>query len=1679
MEFIIFIFNALISVSISNILTYDESKMKHCENTLPIMNGTLNNSIVIYPETLLYFDLMGRQLENGIYSLHYNNVTIEINNDNTTFYYRSSNNNFTLYKKTYNDKITEFEIINAYQNNCMMKFSDKNIAIMGYKYTSEGLEFTELEKSFQDIDYNFVLDSIIISATVRESKLTFDYVYQGESKSYEISPCISSLLFKGASYNIKTFKYILCNEQNNGYHYVLYSISEGTKGEIITSSTPFNIKYHITKGIVIDSDNIIIYTNDTYMISMKYISSLNTYEQFHLLPINFTSYSAIYYTLNYSKTDSVYYFNITANTTDDYVHLPCMFVNTNSVDNRTVCALSCSSRDVYIGEVNYCNNCTRTSSNATYLFISEGKYSCVEQCAIGYIYDMNYKMCVKCEENTLVDRDNQQCVDHCDDDDGIVMNRIDRYCVNCKESGKKYKYNQNGDAVCIDSCEVGEVLRVDTCYDCQSQGLFFFNDDCIEQCPDRYVNSTNNICSKCPDKYNFFNRTCDVSNCNSIRNSNEDCLDCFMYGYVRDGETCKETCDINTQSLSDGGICNTCNDNISFQYFCLSSCPNPNLVNIANSSTCEIKPFLKADNTIVFEYFKTNCDIANRYISDGKCVDECPKYRYLNGTRCENCKGNSSYDKGTCESECTKFSFKANDSNISYCLYCGDNSTYNDGNNCIPQCAPYSELIEFYNYCLDCSSNGQFYYNSKCVSSCPPYSIIDENNQCIVCAETFTFYYNNQCLSECPSNLFTDYINNACLETNTSQCSQYGTYNETTEQCDCEAYYYGEMCQYDISTIAKQVNEYETKIILKQTDIELDDIIQNEKSTSSILIDDDYIKAMRNYLGICKETTKAFSINIFDDLIRRLSFAIKYVRSSMRKVTQYDFYLFDFYFTMLSLQYTIFEENNKDNVPYDDSLYPYDEDDTESTNETLYYNRYAIEYDLIGDTMSTFTVAKQLLSSFIDSIIDKDNLLSLYVNYTDNFKINIAPFNNYISYKNESTIINNNYTSDMINLLPSPYIEESTSFVNYYNISQCESSLRSEYKIENDDNITSYTITFNSTMNIDYNKDNILTNSLYVKLHHKNFEYDTSLCGTEHIYYKMRLNVNKKTESILYYSQNLYATEKINVMSSKEKFFTSRCYKYKTNNTYPLYTLQQRIDMYFLDKVIECIPYKNYSNVQCESSAIDDDKYITCECNGMEDMEIVLMTVEKPKISKYTIDIVGCIFDKGNFSSLFNIGFYISVILPGVFIVLFIAAKVNLSKFYSYNMESVIYNDCFTLNYSKTRKSFINFNRGKFKRNNNIEYFQNQYETIIEEKVNIMSLNSNEIHNEEVNNNIAIKCDSLEYQRRRERNKKIREKYFISSENKISTLNDIESVDLLIRFNYHIDKRNAWNYLIDYINGYSIISITFFRKSIIVPKSIRLTLLYIDISMILFLSMLFYHEEIISEQLSLSLSSSTILSFVLTNKDSFTSIILTVILSSLIMLVLKLFIKLNQKTYNEINIALITLDENVIDHTIEMLYDSMFFKYIILYIVASLISVINVAYFSSFSKIYTRCINGWLASVFYVCLFDYLFIEIIAVPLIALCIWLISDKIGVIGRIFLFMVESLKMSNRPGVYQIDYEGEEKEKNKEQEVVEIKSEDRTQDVSNITNDKTVDKINISNITNEKIVNNNDETKIKLD
>ena len=117
MEFIIFILNALTGLILSNILTYDESKLKQCENTLPIMNGTLNNSIIIYPETLIYFDLMGRQLENGNYSFHYNNVTIEINDDNTTFYYRSSK----LYNKTYNNKLTEFEITNAYQNNFMMK----------------------------------------------------------------------------------------------------------------------------------------------------------------------------------------------------------------------------------------------------------------------------------------------------------------------------------------------------------------------------------------------------------------------------------------------------------------------------------------------------------------------------------------------------------------------------------------------------------------------------------------------------------------------------------------------------------------------------------------------------------------------------------------------------------------------------------------------------------------------------------------------------------------------------------------------------------------------------------------------------------------------------------------------------------------------------------------------------------------------------------------------------------------------------------------------------------------------------------------------------------------------------------------------------------------------------------------------------------------------------------------------------------------------------------------------------------------------------------------------------------------------------------------------------------------------------------------------------------------------
>lgn len=1644
------------------------------------------------PQTLLYIYSPSGIKVNSSIVLPYNDVSI----DKKSFLHFETINgvkqNFSIPNVFPDSSINSFEINNGYTNSFLLFSENKTFDIRRYgNDESSGLQSGEIDQ-YPNINCNsyIVLDEFFICVvTENNSKLNL-IAPKLNNLSEVIDNCNKYQILGGASYDSsKTAKYILCNESdtnNDSNKYVIYKITADGKEKFSISKTTVNFNFEIIKGVVITNDYFIITAlidNHISFVSLKYSNNNNLYNPFHMMNMymnNETFHNEFkhFYYLSYTDSTSLiqYITMIAAYTNDTNIYIPCLFMNSYFKDKLN-CSLSCPQDSNYISDVNFCNNCTN-NENETFLNVTfpnkenfpyyASEFKCVESCQDDEIYDENNKMCLKCYKNAFIDKDNQQCVDHCDiNDKGIIVNWNQRYCMNCRKHYLKYHYGIEEDT-CVQECESWEASRNDSCYLCSQKGLKFDNEKCVENCPELYSseNSSASICSKCTDGYNYVEGKC-LQSCVEGYKDGKNCYPCSNRGqYLNTSEKannyCIDTCN-DSNFLGDYGKCGTCPLNYkSFQYVCI-----PNDTNNTSGSS---------GNDTLYEYFNVTCWEYNKYSFQKTCVNECPIKTEIKGTQCENCS--NFYDKGTCENSCTKFTF--NDTNT-ICIYCSDTNQYlmieDINKTCVSSCPNNTEQNEFYYVCNYCKKNGQYLYNGFCVDKCPKYSIWDDENICQLCRENYEFFYNNTCVEKCPPNIYTDYLKGACFEEETKTfCQLNGVYNNTSEICDCNDGYFGTYCQYTLEEMQLVIKEYEDKLILKEV-ITID--------TLDLIVNDNYIKIMKIYIGICFDIPIAYSDKIFDDLYVRLSYAVGYGKSNLRKTVIYDFYLFDFYFSFLSIKYRLAIDTYKKDKRsfFDENEYPQDIDDPDNNQEiikdsnrkkviNIRFNYYSLidddisNYDenrILNDIMGVFTTGRKLLNHYIKHLITLEKYSAFYMKDFQNFQINILPFYDYIYYSEENadslSLVNtssilNNTEEYKLNLVSYPHTLVNES-LNYYNISNCENSLNSLYHFSINDSLLSYTVIYNSTMNFDYVGGNSLTNSLYATLGHPSLSSfsPVSICQPEKIFYSLKLNVDQKKESLVLYSQKLYEEEKIDVMSAKEEFFTSRCYKYKTNDTYPLYTLSQRINLYFINKVVKCISYKNYSNYNCESSAINNDKYITCECEGLGEVKVGLVTIEKPEISKYTFNIIKCIFLKGSkIQYWINIGFFIGAGLPCLFFILFLITRTNLKSFYSHNTERIIYNDCLTLNYFQTRNSFLNFNKGKLKRNNNVNFFQHQYESVLEEKI-INKVEKDSISDDTSNKGEAqLKKQNAEFKRRKKRNKEILDKYFVFGNNKQSTLNDIESLDITTRIQYKVDKRTIVHYFIDFTLNTNIILNTFIKKSIITPKSVRIVILYLYIAFTLFFSMLFYHEDVIALQPE-ETNKILVFKFIISNDKAFYSLIATYLCVHFFILLFKFLVKVNQKTLDQMNVVLITLDENIIDHAIEMLYDNMFFKYLILYIICLMITGINLLYFISFCKIYAQCILGWTITALYIFIFDIFGIDLFILPFFASICWSISDKCGLVGRCLVFGFEALKMSNKPGVFTLNYEpiqqGENdvnrSEKKEKEEIIEnIEEEDKKEE-----------------------------------
>ncbi|KAL4505021.1 hypothetical protein ABPG73_021868 [Tetrahymena malaccensis] len=301
--------------------------------------------------------------------------------------------------------------------------------------------------------------------------------------------------------------------------------------------------------------------------------------------------------------------------------------------------------------------------------------------------------------------------------------------------------------ILVDFCQEGCLECNETgCTRC-SQGLYLFQHNCVENCPQDegyWANQQTNTCDQCQDNC----LTCDISV--------SSCLKCKQNTYFLDKKcliTCPDGYDSDKQTqeckkLDNPGI--QCEDETYlFDNKCQSTCPDGYIPN-QQTHKCDKTGIQCKDGT---------------YLFDNKCSNTCPDGYIPNqqtnqcnksdnpGTKCKD--GTFLFDK-KCQSTCPdqyapnqaskecdkchqscKTCLYPNDEN--YCTSCTSNLFLN-GSQCLEQCLDRTYQDKKTNKCEPC--------HSTCFSCTGK-----RNNQCQKCIRGY-FFYKGECLKECPRSTY-------------------------------------------------------------------------------------------------------------------------------------------------------------------------------------------------------------------------------------------------------------------------------------------------------------------------------------------------------------------------------------------------------------------------------------------------------------------------------------------------------------------------------------------------------------------------------------------------------------------------------------------------------------------------------------------------------------------------------------------------------------------------------------------------------------------------------------------------------------------------------------------------------------------------------------------------------------
>ena len=330
---------------------------------------------------------------------------------------------------------------------------------------------------------------------------------------------------------------------------------------------------------------------------------------------------------------------------------------------------------------------------------------------------------------------NDECLNECPEN---TEPNADRICL-CKY----YFYNDSNFLNCFEenaTCETeGYLIKMSNTsecfknkFECLKRGYKFYNNDCIERCPDTTIEKDNDGICSC--HYNYFN--------------DSDILDCFA-----SDETCqnkgKNYTNIDTNECFDS-LESCINRELKiFNGNCYSKCPTNTKSNGDNSYCICADYFYREDNgTLKCFGSKENCSASSDYLYTNVDTKECFKTR----DDCIN-KGYKIFNFECYLSSCPDNTLDKNNDNIclcsSYFLYDENNllRCFSSGEECASKGYYFSkETKECFLSSDNCTAINKKLFGKECVTSCPANSQLkDGSNIC----ECLYYYYNDNGILEC------------------------------------------------------------------------------------------------------------------------------------------------------------------------------------------------------------------------------------------------------------------------------------------------------------------------------------------------------------------------------------------------------------------------------------------------------------------------------------------------------------------------------------------------------------------------------------------------------------------------------------------------------------------------------------------------------------------------------------------------------------------------------------------------------------------------------------------------------------------------------------------------------------------------------------------------------------------